>query len=402
MSQKAPYFSITLPTRNRGELAEQAVQFILAQTFTDFELIIADSDETDDTVQRLKRFQDPRLRYHNTRGKTAPENFQFCADQARGEYLVFTTDRLMLRPEALQVLYQHSEARRYPNLRYHGDYYDDRQSPPKIWRPEFLSGNKTVTADELLRSFVGEENGPSLAPLMPMPQLSAIHHTMLAKIKGTQNRPIFAPIVPDMWSCFAQLSCCEDEMLNIGQMLCVGIIRMGTGSSFLQKKESGSKFLREICKNGELDMAHVPLKSLVTANMIFNDYMRARQLFGGRLESYPLPMTTYFDGVFRNFEDSLKVGTNMRAEYREWKNELKKQPIEVQDEVKRRLKNLKKSYPQLEMKRLLRKARYTLRLHDLERKIKSMRPPKKGKKPAAHYNSVAEYMARNSAMPAAK
>jgi glycosyltransferase involved in cell wall biosynthesis len=402
MSQKAPYFSLAIPTRNRGELAEQAVQYVLGQKFQDFELIIADSDETDDTVQRLKRFQDPRIRYFNTRGKTGPDNFQFCADQVRGEYLVFMTDRLMLRPEALEVLYQHSEARRYPSIRYHCDTFDDRKTPPKIWKPEFLNGNRTVTADEVLKGFVGEENGPLLARIVPMPQLSAIHRSMLEKVKGTQDRPIFAPIVPDMWCCFAQLSCCEEEMLNIGQMLSVFVMRMGAGMQFLHKKASGSDFLREICKNGELDMAHVPLKALPTANMIFNDYMRARQLFGGKLEAYPLPMTTYFDGVFRNFEDSLKIGINMRAEYQEWKTELKKQPIDVQTEVKRRLKNSKKSYAQLEMKRLLKKARYTLRLHDLEGKLKSLRGVKKGKKPAIHYKSVGEYMATNSSMPTAK
>ena len=391
MSLTAPYFSIGIPTRNRGELVEQAVKYILAQTFGDFELIIADSDETDDTVDRLKRIEDPRLRYFKTRGKTGPENFQFCADQAKGEYFVFLTDRLMLRPHALETIFRHSEARRFPNIRYHCDTFDDRQSPPKIWKPEYCHGNKLVNADEVMDHFVGENDGPELSKIIPMPQLSAIHRSVLEKIKGVDSRPVFAPIVPDMWCCFAQLAVCEEEMLNIGEMLSVFVMRMGAGLSFLHKKDSGTKFLREICKNGELDMEHVPIKATPTSNMIYNDYMRARKLFGGRLERYPLPWPTYFTGVYRNFEDAMKVGVNMRAEYQEWKTALKAQPPEVQAEVKRRLKKTK-SFSKLETKRLLKRVRYNIGLNHLETSLKALRPSTK-KKVSTPHKTLAEYIA---------
>jgi glycosyltransferase involved in cell wall biosynthesis len=400
MSIRAPYFSVALPTRNRGELAEQAVRYILNQTFRDFELIVADSDDTDDTRDRLKGINDPRLRYYGMRNVTGPDNFQFTVDQARGEYFVFLSDRIMLRPRALEVLYRHSEARRYPNIRYHCETFDDRQYPPKIWKPEYCDGNKLVTPDEVLTQFMGENDGAELNPLLPTPHLSAIHRGLLEKIRGPQSRPVFAPIVPDLWACFAQLSCCEGEMLNLGQILSVQLMRVGVGTQFLLKKESGTQFLREICKKGELEMEHVPIKSLLTNNMIYNDYLRARKLYGGRLLDYPLPWATYFVGVHRNFGDSMKIGVNMRPEYREWKQALAQQPVEVRKEVRRRLGSIK-SYGRMEANRLMKKVRYALGINHLESRLKSLRPSKK-KKSVPSYKTVAEYMANDAGQKSAE
>jgi hypothetical protein len=378
MSLRAPYFSIGLPTRNRGELVEKAVHYILNQTFRDFELIVGDSDDSDDTRDRLRKITDPRLRYYNTRNKTGPDNFQFTVEQARGEYFVFLTDRFMLRPHALEVLHQHSEARRYPSIRYFYDTFDDRHSPPKVWKSQDCHSHRLVTPDEVLSLIVGDNDGGELGRLMPLPQLSAIHRSLLEKIRGTQSRPVFAPIVTDMWCCFAQLACCEGEMLNLGQSLSVAVMRTGIGGSFILKMKSGEQFLREICKNGELAMEHVPIKSHLTNNLIYNDYLRAQKLFGGRLLDHPLSWATYFVGVHRNFKDSMMAGVNMRSDYREWEKALGQQPREVQDEVRRRLGSVK-SFRQMETSRLMKKARYALGIHHLETRLKLLRPSKKKK-----------------------
>ena len=403
MSRAAPYFSLGLPTRNRGDFAEQAVQFILDQKFQDFELVIADSDESGDTLKRLQRFQDPRIQYHNTCGKTGPENFQFCAEQARGEYFLLLTDRVRLRPHALEVLYQQSESKRYPSIRYHYDTFDGRQSPPKIWRPEYCGENRLITADELLSQYVNGSAGAEVHRFMPLAQFSAIHRGLMEKIRGTQGRPMFAPIVPDMWCCFAQLSCCEDQFLNLGQSLSVLVIQDGSAAArFLLKNESGSRFLREISKNGELDMEHVPIKALLTNNMIYNDYFRAQKVYGGRLLNHPLLPATYFAGIHTNFGDSMKVGANTRAEYREWKQALAQQPADVQKEVARRLSS-GKSYAQMETSRLIKKVRYALGINRLESSLKSLRRAKK-KKSRPSFKTVAEYVAydpgQNAAEPA--
>ncbi|HET8986145.1 MAG TPA: glycosyltransferase family 2 protein [Trueperaceae bacterium] len=59
---RRPLFSVVLPTFNRVDIVMEAVESVLAQSFTDFELIIVDDRSTDSTAARLARVNDPRVR----------------------------------------------------------------------------------------------------------------------------------------------------------------------------------------------------------------------------------------------------------------------------------------------------------------------------------------------------
>src|SRR5712692_10320387 len=48
--------SVVLPTYNRAETLERAIESVLNQTFTDFELIIIDDRSTDDTHLILSKY----------------------------------------------------------------------------------------------------------------------------------------------------------------------------------------------------------------------------------------------------------------------------------------------------------------------------------------------------------
>jgi len=58
--------SVVLVTYNRAHLLDATIGAILAQTMTDFELIIADNASPDHTEQVCRRWalQDGRIRYH--------------------------------------------------------------------------------------------------------------------------------------------------------------------------------------------------------------------------------------------------------------------------------------------------------------------------------------------------
>jgi GT2 family glycosyltransferase len=59
-----PLLSVVLPTFNSGELVVETLQSLLAQTFTDFELLVMDDASSDGTWERLAAFDDPRIRRH--------------------------------------------------------------------------------------------------------------------------------------------------------------------------------------------------------------------------------------------------------------------------------------------------------------------------------------------------
>jgi len=103
-----PKVSVLMTLYNKGPYVAEAVQSVLAQTFTDFELLVVDDASTDGGLQRVKALIDPRIHIlesaANT-GRAAAANRGY--DRARGEYIaVLDADDLMV-PErlALQVEY---------------------------------------------------------------------------------------------------------------------------------------------------------------------------------------------------------------------------------------------------------------------------------------------------------
>ncbi|MBE9004344.1 glycosyltransferase family 2 protein [Fortiea sp. LEGE XX443] len=56
-----PSVTVVIPTFNRSHLLPRAIYSILAQTFSDFELIIVDDGSTDNTAEVVKGFTDPRI-----------------------------------------------------------------------------------------------------------------------------------------------------------------------------------------------------------------------------------------------------------------------------------------------------------------------------------------------------
>lgn len=84
--------SIILCTYNRAYTLKATIDSILAQTYTDFELILVDDGSTDRTQELLAEYSDERIRSY-----ILEENSFYCAaanfglTKAKGEYIAFAT-----------------------------------------------------------------------------------------------------------------------------------------------------------------------------------------------------------------------------------------------------------------------------------------------------------------------
>jgi glycosyltransferase involved in cell wall biosynthesis len=70
-------FSIIIPTFNRAEKLQKAVQSVLNQTYTNFEILIMDDGSTDQTKEMVRLLQDNRIKYEwskNSGGPAIPRN----------------------------------------------------------------------------------------------------------------------------------------------------------------------------------------------------------------------------------------------------------------------------------------------------------------------------------------
>jgi glycosyltransferase involved in cell wall biosynthesis len=108
-----PAVSVIIPTYQRRHYVSRAVDSVLRQTFTNFEVIVIDDGSSDGTADALARYGD-RIRYswQPNRGLSAARNAGI--DLARGAIVAFLDSDDRFRPDHLAVVTeafaQHPEA----------------------------------------------------------------------------------------------------------------------------------------------------------------------------------------------------------------------------------------------------------------------------------------------------
>ena len=98
-----PQVSVCIPTFNRAYFLAYAVNSVLAQSYTDFELIICDDGSTDNTPELVHQWQDSRIRYiqHQTNiGRS--QNMRSGFNAASGNYFIKFDDDDALVPDFLE------------------------------------------------------------------------------------------------------------------------------------------------------------------------------------------------------------------------------------------------------------------------------------------------------------
>jgi glycosyltransferase involved in cell wall biosynthesis len=103
--EQTPTVSIGLPVRNGAEHLAAAIESILTQTFTDFELTISDNASTDATPAICADYaaRDSRIAYHrHERDIGASRNFNFVFHQAAGEYFKWAAHDDLIEPTFLE------------------------------------------------------------------------------------------------------------------------------------------------------------------------------------------------------------------------------------------------------------------------------------------------------------
>lgn len=111
-----PRVVVGLPVFNGQNYLRDAIESILAQTYTDFRLIITDNCSTDGTQDICREFaaRDPRIEYHrHPENIGAAPNFNSCFELAQGrgvEYFKWAAHDDVLGPDFLKVCVEKLDA----------------------------------------------------------------------------------------------------------------------------------------------------------------------------------------------------------------------------------------------------------------------------------------------------
>ena len=94
--------SVCIPTYNRSDYLQYAINSVLAQSYRDFELIVCDDGSTDDTSEVVGSYNDSRLRYvKHSQNIGRSRNMRSGFDAAIGEYFIKFDDDDAIAPEFL-------------------------------------------------------------------------------------------------------------------------------------------------------------------------------------------------------------------------------------------------------------------------------------------------------------
>ncbi|PKP05227.1 MAG: hypothetical protein CVU11_00785 [Bacteroidetes bacterium HGW-Bacteroidetes-6] len=125
MENKQPFFSIVIPTWNRGDMIGKTLLSVLSQTHTNFEVIVVDDGSTDNTKDVVESFSDERLRYiwqQNAERAAARNNGTL---HATGQYITFLDSDDLFKPEHLSIVYKHLESLSFPPFFHQSFHIED-------------------------------------------------------------------------------------------------------------------------------------------------------------------------------------------------------------------------------------------------------------------------------------
>lgn len=103
MNPQRPTVSVCIAVYNCEQYIGQAIESVLAQTFGDYELVVADNASTDGTVAVVHSYEDPRIRLiRNERNIGPVANFDLVMRAGTGKYIKLLGADDLLYPTCLE------------------------------------------------------------------------------------------------------------------------------------------------------------------------------------------------------------------------------------------------------------------------------------------------------------
>lgn len=107
MSTKTPRVSVIMPAYNVEQYIAEAIESVLNQTFTDFELIIVNDGSTDNTPKIIEKYakQDKRIKLINQKNMGLSGARNTGLEHATADYIMFIDSDDMIKPTMCEQMY---------------------------------------------------------------------------------------------------------------------------------------------------------------------------------------------------------------------------------------------------------------------------------------------------------
>jgi glycosyltransferase involved in cell wall biosynthesis len=157
--EEMPKISIIMPCLNSARHIEEAVDSILSQTFSDFELIVVDSGSTDGTLNTLEKYaaNDRRVRVLSCIRKSMGAQYNLGLKKTQGEYVGFVESDDYIDPKMYEVLFDAIRENKADYVKANFDLFVDIRDERLFFLHEIMTGQqrdcygKIIGAEELCK-----------------------------------------------------------------------------------------------------------------------------------------------------------------------------------------------------------------------------------------------------------
>lgn len=133
--------SIIMPTYNCSQFIRESIDSVLAQTYTNWELLIVDDCSIDNTEEIVAMYKDPRIRYmRNEQNFGAALTRNKALREAKGRYVAFLDSDDLWLPEKLKKQIAFMEKNGYAFTYHEYTEIDEESKPLGV----YVSGKKIV------------------------------------------------------------------------------------------------------------------------------------------------------------------------------------------------------------------------------------------------------------------
>lgn len=155
----SPKVTVFIPVYNRERYVGDAIESMLAQSFSDFELLVVDDGSTDDSVAVIESYRDPRVRLvRNEQNLGIPRTRNRGLELARGEYIAILDSDDCSYPDRLEKQLAFLDAHPdYAEVGSWGRAMDDQGRPLKRIKRQPVSWQE-VKANLLFRCCISNRS----------------------------------------------------------------------------------------------------------------------------------------------------------------------------------------------------------------------------------------------------
>jgi hypothetical protein len=327
-----PFFSICLPTKNRAWLLHTAITSVLRQTFTDFEIVVTDNDDGDDTAGALAKFDDPRIRHVRTGGLSMPDNWEAAAAAADGKFVCFLEDKQTYKFDSLERVHALIQEHAVEAVRWQSDALIECPGGTRLRRARRGEGDQVWSSDDILRHFTHEAYGATKR-LLPLGQFSAVSNALIERVRQSAVGRLCPPMSPDYTMAIGLLAHTDRVLVTSDALVVFSTVSVSNGIDVREKKGGVAKLAKELGRTEIGFYDRVPIKTVTISNSVFNDYVHVQDALNERLGPFQIDWANYFQNCFDSIGTSAGMGVDVSDELGAWEAAFAAQPAEVQARV---------------------------------------------------------------------